>query len=393
MPTSPPRVGRAAADESLARLAVPARRHLRRRGHELRASSPRSPSASSCACSTRTAPRRASTLPERTAFVLARLPARRRPGPALRLPRARAVGPGARPALQPRQAAARPLRQGDRGRGRLGRGGVRLPLRRPRRRRERRSTARRSCRKSVVVRPVLRLGRRPAAAHAAGTRRSSTRPTSRASRSATRTSPRSCAAPTPGSPTRRRSSYLHGARRHRGRAAAGPPVRPRRPPRRARAAQLLGLQLDRLLRAAQRLRAVAGTRGEQVQEFKQMVKALHAAGHRGDPRRRLQPHRRGQPPRARRCRSRASTTPPTTAWSPDDRALLHGLHRHRQQPQHAPPARAAADHGLAALLGHRDARRRLPLRPRVDARARAPRGRPARRRSSTSSSRTRWSAR
>ena len=34
-------------------------------------------------------------------------------------------------------------------------------------------------------------------------------------------------------------------------------------------------------------------------------------------------------------------------------ALLHGLHRHRQQPQHAPPARAAADHGQPALLGAR----------------------------------------
>ena len=44
-------------------------------------------------------------------------------------------------------------------------------------------------------------------------------------------------------------------------------------------------------------------------------------------------------------------------------ALLHGLHRHRQQPQRPPPALAAADHGLAALLGDRDARRRLPLRP------------------------------
>jgi hypothetical protein len=41
------------------------------------------------------------------------------------------------------------------------------------------------------------------------------------------------------------------------------------------------------------------------------------------------------------------------------------------------PARAAADHGLAALLGHRDARRRLPLRPRLDAGPRVPRGRPA----------------
>ena len=41
--------------------------------------------------------------------------------------------------------------------------------------------------------------------------------------------------------------------------------------------QLLGLQLDRLLRPARRLRA-SGDRGEQVTEFKEMVKALHEAG-------------------------------------------------------------------------------------------------------------------
>ena len=58
-------------------------------------------------------------------------------------------------------------------------------------------------------------------------------------------------------------------------------------------------------------------------------------------------------------------------------ALLHGLHRHRQQPQRRAPALAAADHGLAALLGHRDARRRLPLRPGLDAGARVLRRRPA----------------
>ena len=46
------------------------------------------------------------------------------------------------------------------------------------------------------------------------------------------------------------------------------------------------------------LYAATGRQGEQVREFKGMVKALHRAGHRGDPRRRLQPHRRGQPPRA-----------------------------------------------------------------------------------------------
>ena len=48
----------------------------------------------------------------------------------------------------------------------------------------------------------------------------------------------------------------------------------------------------------------------------------------------------------------------------------------RQQPQPGPPERAAADHGLAALLGDRVPRRRVPLRPRVGARARVPRGRP-----------------
>ena len=54
--------------------------------------------------------------------------------------------------------------------------------------------------------PVLRLGARPARRARPGTRPSSTRSTSRASRSATRASPRSCAAPTPGSRTRPRSS-------------------------------------------------------------------------------------------------------------------------------------------------------------------------------------------
>ncbi len=57
----------------------------------------------------------------------------------------------------------------------------------------------------------------------------------------------------------------------------------------------------------------AGDRGQQVTEFKQMVKAFHDAGHRGDPRRRLQPHRRGRRrradavlPRPRRPRSTTS---------------------------------------------------------------------------------------
>ena len=59
-------------------------------------------------------------------------------------------------------------------------------------------------------------------------------------------------------------------------------------------------------------------RGEQVREFKGMVKALHRAGHRGDPRRRLQPHRRGQPPRPDARVPRHRQRERTTGSSPDD---------------------------------------------------------------------------
>ena len=78
-------------------------------------------------------------------LLLARLPPRRPPRPALRLPGARAVGPGQRAAVQPGQAAARPVRQGHRRRGRLGRGVLRLRLRRPDSLRTP-PTARRTCR-------------------------------------------------------------------------------------------------------------------------------------------------------------------------------------------------------------------------------------------------------
>ena len=140
-------------------------------------------------------------------------------------------------------------------------------------------------------------------------------------------------------------------------------------PARARPAQLLGVQLDRLLRAAPRI--------QQLRRARPAGAGVPADGedpapgrHRSDPRRRLQPHRRGQPPRAGAVvqGARQRLVLPAVARRP---ALLPGLHRHRQQPQHAPPAGAAADHGLAALLGDRDARRRLPLRPRVGAGARA----------------------
>ena len=123
-----------------------------------------------------------------------------------------------------------------------------------------------------------------------------------------------------------------------------------------------------------------------------MVKALHRRGHRGDPRRRLQPHRRGQPPRADAVVQgrRQPALLPARARRP---APLHGLHGHGQHARRARAERPAADHGLAALLGHRVPRRRLPLRPRV-ARSRASSTTSTgSARSSTSSTRTRSSRR
>ena len=160
--------------------------------------------------------------------------------------------PSAGPALPPLQAAAGPVRDRGRGRGGLGRGDVHLPLRRPGRRRSTTSTRRPHMPKGVVTSPFFdwahdRPPRTPwnetvvYEVHVKGfTQRH------------------------PGIPEELRGTYaglahpaaleyLDGARRHGGGAAAGAPVHPGLPPRRARAAQLLGLQLDRLPRAAQRL--------------------------------------------------------------------------------------------------------------------------------------------
>ena len=78
-------------------------------------------------------------------------------------------------------------------------------------------------------------------------------------------------------------------------------------------AQLLGLQLDRLLRAARGVRLAPRQPGPRVQGDG----AGAARGrHRGHPRRRLQPHRRGRAGRPDAVPSAASTTGPTTAWTP-----------------------------------------------------------------------------
>ncbi len=115
--------------------------------------------------------------------------------------------------------------------------------------------------------------------------------------------------------------------------------------------------------------------GQQVYEFKSMVKTLHRAGievildvvynHTA----------RGEPPRPDAVapgHRQQGLLPALTRGPP----LLHRLLGHRQQPQHAAPAGDPADHGQPPVLGARDARRRLPLRPGARARARALRGEP-----------------
>ena len=178
-----------------------------------------------------------------------------------------------------------------------------------------------------------------------------------------------CAAPTRGSRTRPALEYLKKLGVTAVELLPGAPHRRRVLPRRARPDELLGLLDDRLLRAVLRLCRDGHPRpgGARVQGHGQ---GPAPRGHRGDPRRGLQPHRGGQPPRpdavlqGRRQRQLL----PADARRP---ALLHGLHGHGQLAQRRPSEHAAADHGLPALLGQRVPRGRLPLRPRERARARA----------------------
>ena len=138
--------------------------------------------------------------------------------------------------------------------------------------------------------------------------------------------------------------------------------------------QLLGLQHARLLRA--RHRATPPAAAARGREFKTMVKTLHAAGievildvvynHTAEG------NQLGPTLSLPRHRQRRLLPPDA-----DDPRYYMDYTGCGNTLEHAAPARAAADHGQPALLGHGDARRRLPLRPRLRAGARAARGRPA----------------
>ena len=111
--------------------------------------------------------------------------------------------------------------------------------------------------------------------------------------------------------------------------------------------------------SSRRSRAICNAFSERIQA---MVNQFHASGHRGDPRRGLQPHGGRQRTRAH-LSFKGIDNASYYRLMPDQTALLHQRHRHRKYGQPLAPARAADGRGLLALLGDGDARRRIPVRP------------------------------
>ena len=320
-------------------------------------------------------------------LLLARLPARHRAWSALWLPRARPVGSVRWRPGSTRQAAPRSVRQGGRGRGALERSGVRT--RWPTPPSATTTTARRSCRSP-----------------------------SSSTRTSTGSNDRPLQIPVEETRHLRGPRQGRDGRAPRRRARAAGPLRRHRPSRVRRAPPRLGVTTVELLPVHQfvhdshlvdlGLRNYWGYNSIAFlaphNDYARRADRRAGAGvpadgegpprrrHRGHPRRRLQPHRRGQPPRTDAGHEGLRQRRVLPAGRRRPVPLLR-LHRHRQQPQHAPPAHVAVGDGQPPLLGHRDARRRLPLRP-----GRRPwravctlsTGSPP---SSTSCSRTRWSAR
>ena len=297
----PPRTARCAVSVSVcAGPAVPAGGDLGRARARTSRCSPRTPSGSSCACSTTTARETADRGRDRTAFQWHCYLPGVGPGPALRLPRARAVRARRRGCASTRQAADRPLREGDRRRPSTGDAASTLPYvptgdedadLEPDDERRRRGDPEERRR-----RPALRLGGRPAPrppleqhGHLRDARQGLHDAASRTSR---------------------------GAARHLRRPGLATPAIAYLQSLGVTAVELLPVHhiadesflVDRGLSnywgyssigyfaphaALHRLRH-ARRAGARVQGDGQ---GAARAGHRGDPRRRLQPHRRGQPPR------------------------------------------------------------------------------------------------
>ena len=354
----------------------PLGRDLGRRGHQLRAVVLDRDRRSGCACSTRDGTETSVPLEQTHLSGLARLPARHRPRPALRLPRRRpaTTRPRAcsttRPSCWSTPTPARsratfvdnPAVYADNA-GRLG---------------ARSCPARCSC---TTTSP----GATTARPHPVGRHRHL-----RAARA------RLHHATTPTCPPELRGTY----------ARAGPSGRHRLPERsaspRSSCCRSTTSSPNRACRPAAWSTTGATTSlgffapheayatqpGNQVREFKAMVRALHAAGievildvvynHTAE----------GGPdgPMLSLPRHRQRLLLPPGRRRP---VAVRRLHRLRQHLRPAAAVPAAADHGLAALLDHRDARRRIPLRPRVRAGPRRCTTSTSSRRSSTRSTRIR----
>ena len=200
----------------------------------------------------------------------------------------------------------------------------------------------------------------------------------RSSMSCTSRASPSCIPTCPGSPRNVRRPGAPGgdrapgaARRDRGRAAAGAPVRRRAGARRARAAQLLGLPVDRILRAARRVAAGGRATSRRwsrrctrpgLEVILDVVFNHTAEGGEDGPTLLL------ARPRRRRLLPAATTTAATSTT-----------------PAAATPSTRTGPRGLRLVMDslrywvRGDARRRLPLRPRREPWPRDERLRPVRR--------------
>ena len=268
---------------------------------------------------------------------LARLSPRRRAGPALRLPGARALGARAGPSLQPEQAPDRSVREGDRGPGALGPGRT-LAVRRRRRRSIDRDDERRRCGDPEVGRDrrVDSTGSEDSCSGAAVGRDGDLRAARQGLHAAACRGVREDLRGTyAGLASEAAIAHLldlgvtavellpihHIADEHALQAKG--------------LTNYWGYSTIGFLAPARRLRRHGNPRraGARVQGDGE---GAPPRGHRGDPRRRLQPHRGGQPPRpdAVLQGGRQPLLLPHDAGRPP---LLHGLHRHRQLAQPRAP--------------------------------------------------------
>ena len=195
---------------------------------------------------------------------------------------------------------------------------------------------------------------------------------------ATARSPSRCAAPTPASPTTPTIEYLTNLGVTTVELLPVHAFVDRAAPACSRASSTTGATTPSTSSPRTPPYAIGGRAGRAapdavLREFKGMVRLLHEAGLEVDPRRRLQPHRRGGPSAARRTQlprhRQRDLLPPrrrTARYVDVDR-----MRQHRSTSRRPPPQRLVLD-SLRYWANER-ADRRLPLRPGGDARARRPR--------------------